>query len=336
MPTLEVPQESPNNEITAEGINAGPNAIAAVVNGQLDDANIASLSGTKIIAGTVPVTALATAANPETRSTEYGFDFVASGLVWSGDSYGSTRNASMSAGIVYIAGKRLTVSAVTARSFTASKDTYVDIDSTGTVQYTEVANNAASPALAANSIRIAIIITGASNIAAVGSVNQGQESKLLPIVSSTPYAATDSLGNLICPRDPNRKLLGYRQIVTSTPVASGSTPTQVPGLSTTVTIPAGGRRVRITAYAGGYTSTAANSYAQIQIWDGAVNAGTQISQWKFVPTTAGYLGGVSVNAIITAAAGTKTFNVGVSGQVGSTITVDAASTQPAFILVEPF
>jgi len=123
-------------------------------------------------------------------TTIYPFDYVASGLVWSGDAYGSTRNASMTSGVVVINGNPITVASVTARSFTASRDTYIDVldagDGTGTVVYTEVTNNAASPALAANSIRIGIIVTGASNIANVGSVNQGQEDKLLPITSSTP------------------------------------------------------------------------------------------------------------------------------------------------------
>ena len=61
-------------------------------------------------------------ANIETWRSEDVFDHIASGCVWSGDSYGSTRNASCTSGVVYIAGKRLTVAAVTARSFTASKD----------------------------------------------------------------------------------------------------------------------------------------------------------------------------------------------------------------------
>lgn len=132
-----------------------------------------------------------------------GFNFVESGCVWSGDSYGSTRNASMTSGVVYIGGKRLTVAAVSARTFTASKDTYVDFadngDGTAAIIYTEVTNNAASPSTLTTGtfadsthIRNAIIVTGASNIANVGSVNQGQESKVLPISSSLPYQGFDS------------------------------------------------------------------------------------------------------------------------------------------------
>ena len=110
----------------------------------------------------------------------------------------------MTSGVIYINGRRLTASAVAAQSFTASKDTYIDAsdngDGTALLTYTEVANNAASPALAANNVRIGIIVTGAITIAAAGSVNHGQEDKVLTFASSVPYAVTDSLGNLLFPR----------------------------------------------------------------------------------------------------------------------------------------
>lgn len=44
---------NPNDEITAASVNSQPAAIAAVVNGQIDDTNISSVSGSKIANGTV-------------------------------------------------------------------------------------------------------------------------------------------------------------------------------------------------------------------------------------------------------------------------------------------
>lgn len=102
-------------------------------------------------------------------------NFISSGGVWTGDSYASTRAGSMTALVGYINGLRGTVSAVTARLFTASKDTYVDILSTAGVfslVYTEVANGAAAPALAANSIRLAKVVTDATDIQAASSITQ--------------------------------------------------------------------------------------------------------------------------------------------------------------------
>lgn len=145
---------------------------------------------------------MATAVSPVTRMSDTGFDWVASGCLWTGDSYGSTRVASMSSGVVYVSGIRVPVSAVTSRTFTASKDTYVDVDSAGTITYTEVTNNAVSPALAASNIRIAIVVTGASSIAAATSINQGQITASLPVASSEYYQGFDSLGNPIYNADP--------------------------------------------------------------------------------------------------------------------------------------
>ena len=144
-----------------------------------------------------------------TMRDELGYDYVASGGVWSGDAYGSTRNASMTALVCYINGQRGTISAVTARSFTASKDTYIDVlNNSGTFSlvYTEVTNNAASPALAANSLRLGIVVTGASNIASSASINQGQPEKTVPTTCNLGQSGIDSLGNKICRRFPHRPL----------------------------------------------------------------------------------------------------------------------------------
>lgn len=182
-----------------------------------------------------------------TLRSEQAYDNVApSGIVWSGDSYGGTRNASMTAGTVYIGGVRLPVASVTARSFTASKDTYVDSDNTGTLVYTEVTNNAASPALAASSIRVAIVVTGATNIAAAASINQGQEDRVLPVASSINYSVADSLGNLICSRDPQRKLLCYRQVISNQGTFTAET--DITGLNATCNVQTN-RKVKITCKA---------------------------------------------------------------------------------------
>lgn len=142
-------------------------------------------------------------------------DHVAAGGVITGDSYGSTRAFSMTGGNVFINGKNLTFAAVAGHVVTASRDCYVDLidnlDGTAIPVYTEVTNNNASPALAANSVRVGIVVTGASSIANVGSINQGQDSKLLPISGGYPYAINDSIGNPIKPNSPSGNRVGaYR------------------------------------------------------------------------------------------------------------------------------
>jgi len=131
-------------------------------------------------------------------------NYVASGAIIAGLGYGSTLTASLSAGVCWINGIQQTIAAVATRTYTASKDTYVDAlySSTGTatIVYTEVANNAASPALAANSIRLGIVVTGAANIAAATSISQGGFANIVPVISSQILKGNDTLGNVIYPK----------------------------------------------------------------------------------------------------------------------------------------
>ena len=144
-------------------------------------------------------------------------NFVASGCIWSGDSYGSNRNASMTSGVVYINGSRVVVTAVSARNFTASKDTYVYVGLDGTISYSEVSNNATSPSFPADSILLAIIVTGASTIANSLSINQGRitttSNAYLPSALVTGWngqvqnTIIDANGMRIRPTSANEKLV---------------------------------------------------------------------------------------------------------------------------------
>jgi hypothetical protein len=88
--------------------------------------------------------------------------------------------------VYYISGVRYTANSVANKTYTASKDTYVDINASGTVTYTEVANGAASPSLTAGNIRVAKVVT---NVSAIASVVQ---------------AGGDSLGNPVSPNGPEK------------------------------------------------------------------------------------------------------------------------------------
>ncbi len=245
-------------------------------------------------------------------------DYVVTGGVWTGDSYAVNRNASMTAITVYLGQRSITIGAVTARTFTASKDTYIDVlnnlDGTGTLVYTEVTNNAASPALASNSIRIGIIVTGATTIAAAGSINQGQENKVLPIASSVPYSVADSLGNLICSRDPDNRTLLVRQDFVGTSTASAS-PVAATKLTGFVKVPTG-RKIKATLY--GEIGNSAAAYANVQIFEGTV-AGTQQflgRNWK--TDAAGRANGGSWMWVWTPASANPQISVGFDAEGGGT------------------
>jgi hypothetical protein len=133
--------------------------------------------------------------------------------------------------------------------------------------------------------------------------------------------------------------LGYAQITSNAtcPASVGSSNQQASGLSATVTIPAGGRRVKITAFVGECFDTGANGGVGIAIWDGTVGSGTQLALSRT------YAASKSANAsiplqcmvVVSPSAGSKTYNIGMFevGGVG-TATLAASSTEPAFILVE--
>lgn len=284
---------------------------------------------------TTAVSKLEDAAVPlSTYRSNFLFDYVVSGGVWTADSVGVNLNASMTAIVCMINGRRISIGAVTARAFTTNVDTYIDVldnaDGTGTLVYTTAATNAASPALAANSIRIGII-QAAATITATTKVNQGQEDRVFPIASSIPYSVTDSLGNLICPRDPNRKILGYRQILATFSTASGSA-VQITGLTCPVIVPTG-RKVKISVYSDEVYNGSGASSVVFSVWSGVVSSGTQLNQ--------AFLGAFGSNngssqylqAITSPASGLNTFNAGLLA-TANTASFAAGSNAPGFILVE--
>ena len=240
----------------------------------------------------------------------------------------------MTTGHVWLAGKRLIVNAVSARTFTASKDTYVDFsdngDGTAAIIYTEVANNAASPALASGSLRNAIIITGASTIAAAGSINQGQQDRVLPIASSIPYAVTDSLGNLICPRDPSRKLLGYRQIITDSSVITSATVADLAGMAFSIDVPAN-RKVRLVFSLGNNTNSSSG------ILGIRVQESTTVLQYGqfFSGGTSVEYAKANASVLLSPTAGVHTYKITVNNVLATgNIVVDSIATSPSAFWAE--
>lgn len=127
--------------------------------------------------------------------------------------------------------------------------------------------------------------------------------------------------------------LGYAQILSNFSTASTS-PVQITGLTSTVTIPAGGRRVKITCYIYEVYNTTATASVLVSLWDGAVGAGTEIATSGYTSATASAVSAGICMAVATPSAGSKTYNVGLQTVGGGTANTAAASTAPSFILVE--
>lgn len=128
--------------------------------------------------------------------------------------------------------------------------------------------------------------------------------------------------------------LGYTEITGSITTTS-ATYVQATGLTASVTIPAGGRKVKITVFVSQFGGNNTNSSNALSIWDGTVGSGTQLNQ--ATGNTHGTVGdirrGMVCIAVHTPSAGAKTYNVGYKTSAG-TVFLDASATAPAFILVE--
>ena len=126
--------------------------------------------------------------------------------------------------------------------------------------------------------------------------------------------------------------IGYTQVTSNFATAS-TTAVQVTGLTSTATIPAGGRRTKITAYFKSVTNTNAATGNFVTLWDGTVGSGTQLQELEIDITSATFNVGGILQAVVNPSAGSKTYNVGLRTTAG-TVTMTAAATYPAFILVE--
>lgn len=111
--------------------------------------------------------------------------------------------------VFYLNGQRYSGTSIANKTYTASKDTYVDVTAASggavSVTYTEVANGAAAPALSANNIRVAKVVTNGSAITGVTQVG------------------SDSLSNTIYPQSgASQKLTVTRQDDTTNTVQTKS------------------------------------------------------------------------------------------------------------------
>jgi len=176
-------QPASNSALTSLPVRSNFTAIAQAIE---------AFDGSQINAGSVTAAALVSSINPNTLLHDTMQPFVQSGCVWSQT---SGLVGTMSSGVAYIANSsamyRVSISGIGSYTFTASKDTYIDIDYNGNVYYSAVSNGGTSPALTANSIRIAKVVTGASAISSI--VQTGLDAvtttgQLNYIYNTNPYA----------------------------------------------------------------------------------------------------------------------------------------------------
>ena len=148
------------DDVTMAWLNGFKNTVVDALN---------SFPGDNIETGTIVAGAMDDNTNPEVRWGEAFTEFVYTGLL-------PPTSASLvsvtTAGTAYIVNdtthKMTRVNKdATSNTYTASKDTYVDLSSNGTYTYSEVVTGGAEPAVATNSIRLAKVVTNATAVTTV-------------------------------------------------------------------------------------------------------------------------------------------------------------------------
>lgn len=151
---------SNDSQVSYTYLNTSFNTIKNVINGGLDSDNIED--------GSIGIDDMATAASPAQREGDHFNAYTKTGMLPATD---TDLTSDISAGVSYVksdAGLLYRIATdATAKTYTASKDTWVYIDSNGAFQYEEVANGAAQPSTPSNSLILAKVVTDGDNITSV-------------------------------------------------------------------------------------------------------------------------------------------------------------------------
>lgn len=264
------------------------------------------------IPGSLPDTAFPADSSPLQRFIDGFQSFVAGGGLSSGFTT-LTYTVPAILGATF-ASNGIRVASITGQTFTAAinSDTYVSCRSTGVINTPQaVANGASAPALpTADSQWLQKVTSNGTTITSIVDLR--------------------SLSPLLVGALPG----GYAQITGTVNLTAPVAATLVTGLTVTVVIPPGARRLKITAYAGSFGGNNANSTVTLSLWDGVVGSGTEVATFLNVSGTVGAdQHGASMQAVVPAVSGFKTYNVGIAASAGDA-NVAAAASAPAFILVE--
>lgn len=142
------------DDLTISWLNTFKNKVVDAIN---------SFPGSNIQTASITHVALDSNADPVNRWDEAFNDFVYTGLL---PTTATGLTGTIPAGTAYVSGMRV-VKADTSHTFTATKDTYIDLSKNGVFTYSEVAVSGAAPTTAANSIRLCKVRTNATDITAV-------------------------------------------------------------------------------------------------------------------------------------------------------------------------
>lgn len=126
--------------------------------------------------------------------------------------------------------------------------------------------------------------------------------------------------------------LGYDEITSDFTTTTVGSDVDVTDLAVTVTVPSGGRRVKITAYAYGFYTTATTGTAMFWTLKEGTTTLAFARRDSVVASDQSQFIMTMYSAVVSA--GSHTYKMTVSQTQAGTLRVQAGATSPAFILVE--
>jgi hypothetical protein len=129
-------------------------------------------------------------------------------------------------------------------------------------------------------------------------------------------------------------VLGYKEITSDSTTTTTPTIVDPSGFEIAVTVPAGGRKIKVTVFAPAFSSSSSGAKTlMLYIREGSTTLQTAF----YDQTTTTYAVPVLMQAILpaaTATAGSHTYKVSMSQSAAGTLKISAGATYPAYILVE--
>lgn len=123
--------------------------------------------------------------------------------------------------------------------------------------------------------------------------------------------------------------------ITSNFTTASTTAVQITGLSISFTAAGNGQQYKITVQPPTVQNSTAQNNIVLTIWDGAVGTGTQVGGATTQPFGATAPDHLIATTVVAPAAGSKTYNVGMSTTGTNTATFAASATTPAWFIIEP-
>lgn len=194
-----------------------------------------------------------------------------------------------------------------------------------------------TPTISSPTINSPAITGGSIAIDSIQGQSVSNTGTIYGMAISSGQLTAAAFGNNVVPAAAlatNAIRLGYAQLTVG-PTTSSTSVTST-GLGVTVTIPSGGRGVKILVWTPTVTNNTNGDGTNVSIWDGPVGTGTLLAQANIYQPAAAQM---QVPVIVmacppTPSPGSKTYNVGFNAVTGGTSTFGAGSNSPAFILIE--